>query len=96
MTWIRTISLKDADAKLLQSLEETRRLYPIEYAVPVDSVRPDDGEASRIIMTHSLFPDVLRHAFSAFGALMQPDLPLQRRHHELIAATVSALNDCFY
>jgi hypothetical protein len=41
-------------------------------------------------------PDVLQHTFSTFGALMSPDLPLERRHHEMIAATVSALNSCYY
>ncbi len=96
MTWIKTIALKDADPELLQSLEQTQKLYPQDYAIPVDSVRPEHGEAASILMTHSLLPDVLRHAFSTFGALMQPDLPLKRRHHELIAATVSALNGCFY
>jgi hypothetical protein len=96
MAWIKTVSMNEADGKLLQSLEETRKLYPQEYALPVESVRPADGEAASILMSHSLMPDVLRHAFSTFGALMQPDLPLNRRHHELIAATVSALNDCFY
>jgi hypothetical protein len=48
------------------------------------------------VLSHSLIPEALRHAFSTFGALMNPDLPLERRQHEMIALTVSALNRCFY
>ena len=32
----------------------------------------------------------------AFGVLLAPELPLQRRQHEMIATLVSALNRCFY
>ena len=47
-------------------------------------------------MSHSLLPDTLYHAFATYGTLLSPDLPLTRRQHEMIAATVSALNSCFY
>ena len=36
------------------------------------------------------------HSFSAFGAMMSPDLPLRREQHEMIAAMVSITNRCFY
>jgi hypothetical protein len=36
------------------------------------------------------------HAMSTFGALLDPALPLSRRQHEMIAAVVSAQNQCFY
>ncbi|MDX2037873.1 MAG: hypothetical protein SFX72_14575 [Isosphaeraceae bacterium] len=68
-------------------------LYPREYAEPVaelDSARPG------ITAVHSLIPEALRHAFSTFGALMSPDLPLNRREHELIALVVSSTNECRY
>jgi alkylhydroperoxidase family enzyme len=38
----------------------------------------------------------LFHAFATFGALMAPDLPLERQQHEMIATVVSATNRCHY
>ena len=98
MTWIKTVPLSEADDTLRQALERARAGYPIEYSpegqkqmrVP-DAVRNDS-----IVMSHSLIPRALEHFFSGHAALMDPALPLQRRQHELIAATVSALNHCFY
>ena len=52
--------------------------------------------ASSIVASHSLIPQALYHAFATFGVLMSPDLPLERRQHEMIAARVSALNRCHY
>jgi hypothetical protein len=43
-----------------------------------------------------LIPQALHHAFATFGALMAPDLPLQRRQHEMIATMVSLINKCHY
>jgi alkylhydroperoxidase family enzyme len=48
------------------------------------------------VASHSLIPQALHHAFSTFGALMSPDLPLDRRHHEMIATMVSVTNRCVY
>jgi hypothetical protein len=39
---------------------------------------------------------VLFHAFSTFGALLSPELPLARRQHEMIATMVSVTNRCHY
>ncbi|HEY1660217.1 MAG TPA: hypothetical protein VGG14_17830 [Candidatus Sulfotelmatobacter sp.] len=93
MTWIRTISQSEADEKLLKAIETERAFYPKEYAVPV---HPDPSGASSIVGSHTLIPDALYHAFSTFGALMSPDLPLQRRQHEMIATMVSVTNRCKY
>jgi hypothetical protein len=41
-------------------------------------------------------PQALYHAFAAFGAMMSPDLPLSRRHHEMITTVVSVTNRCHY
>jgi len=71
-----------------------RAIYPIEYATPVHP--KNNGESSSIVAAHSLIPDALFHAFSTFGALMSPDLPLQRRQHEMIATMVSVANRCVY
>jgi len=93
MTWIRTVSLSEADEKLLQAIEGEKLLYPKEYG---DPVHPDASGASSIVGSHTLIPQALNHAFSTFGALMSPDLPLERRQHEMIATVVSVTNRCVY
>ena len=93
MTWIRTIPLNQADEKLRKAMDGQRDLYPVEYAVPVHPV--EDG-GSQITASHSLIPEALYHAFATFGALMSPELPLQRRQHEMIATMVSVTNRCVY
>src|SRR3954470_17997487 len=93
MTWIRTVSLSEADEKLRKAIEGEKLLYPKEYA---DPVHPDASGASSIVGSHTLIPEALYHAFSTFGALMSPDLPLQRRQHEMIATMVSVTNRCVY
>ncbi len=94
MTWITTIPFDEADAALRQAMEAQRALYPGEYAEPVHPTA--DGESSSIVASHSLIPDALFHAFATFGALMAPDLPLGRRHHEMITTVVSVTNRCRY
>ena len=93
MTWIKTVSMDD-DERVRAAVEAERKLYPQEYATPVHPV--NNGESSSIVASHSLLPEVLYHSFSAFGAMMAPELPLQRRQHEMIATMVSVTNRCFY
>jgi alkylhydroperoxidase family enzyme len=93
MTWIKTIPLTEADEKLRQAIEGEKSFYPREYA---DPVHPDASGASSIVGSHTLIPQALYHAFSTFGALMAPDLPLERRQHEMIATVVSVTNRCQY
>lgn len=93
MTWIRTIPLSAADAKLRKAMEDQKALYPEEYATPV---HPAPGGGSEIVASHSLIPEALYHAFATFGALMSPELPLARRQHEMIATMVSVTNRCVY
>jgi len=93
MTWIKTVSPSE-DEEVKKASESQRHLYPIEYATPVHPTL--DGETAGIVESHSLIPDALFHAFSTFGALMSPDLPLQRHQHEMIATMVSVTNRCFY
>jgi len=93
MTWIKTVPLSEANEDLLRALESQRTLYPQEYASPVFLA---DDEMAGIVASHSLIPDALYHAFSTFGALMSPDLPLTRRQHEMITTLVSVTNRCFY
>ncbi len=93
MTWIKTVPLSEANESLLRALESQRALYPKEYATPVFQT---DDELAGIVASHSLIPDALFHAFSTFGALMSPELPLTRRQHEMITTMVSVTNRCFY
>jgi hypothetical protein len=99
MTWIRTVPLAEADGRLLDALAAHRPLYPREYAEPVHSAERVPGtetEVAGIVASHSLIPDALYHAFSTFGTLMSPDLPLSRRQHEIITTMVSITNQCLY
>jgi hypothetical protein len=93
MTWIKTIRPED-DARVQKAMLDQRKLYPVEYATPVPIV--DHGISEGIVGSHSLLPNVMFHAFSTFGALMSPDLPLGREQHEMIATMVSVTNRCFY
>jgi hypothetical protein len=93
MTWIKTIRMED-DERVRDAMTRQRKLYPMEYATPVPVV--DNGAENSIVGSHSLLPDVLYHAFSTYGALLSPDLPLRRDQHEMIATMVSVTNRCFY
>ena len=93
MTWIKTIPLDEGDENLRRAVEAQRALYPKEYASPV---HPTPDGTSGIVATHSLIPDALHHAFSTFGVLMSPELPLTRRQHEMITTVVSVTNRCRY
>lgn len=93
MTWIKTISPAESE-ELRKVVEAQRDLYPIEYATPVHPT--PDGATAGIVASHSLIPQALFHAFSTFGSLMSPDLPLDRRKHEMITTVVSVTNRCHY
>lgn len=93
MTWIETHSPNDAIGTLKAAFEAQRAIYPIEYATPAI---PTSSGAAGIVASHSLIPEALHHAFSTFGVLTSPDLPLERRHHEMIATVVSVTNRCRY
>jgi len=93
MAWIKTIPFDEADEKLQKILMQTRMSYPEEYETPAEKASTINES---IVDSHTLIPDALLHAFSTFSALMSPDLPLERRQHEMIATMVSLENDCFY
>jgi hypothetical protein len=93
MTWIRTIPLAEASDALRRAIDAQRALYPREYD---DPVHPTGDGTSDIVSSHSLIPEALHHAFSTFGALMSPKLPLTRSQHEMITTVVSVTNRCRY
>ena len=99
MTWIRTVGMAEADDRLKAALAAQRSLYPAEYATAVHAADPGEAagdEVAGIVASHSLIPDALYHAFSTFGALLSPHLPLSRRQHEMITTVVSVTNHCHY
>ena len=93
MAWIKTIPFDEADDELKEILTKTRMSYPKEYAAGNPPTIPLDES---IVDSHTLIPQALYHSFTAFSAMMAPDLPLSRRQHEMIATMVSLTNDCFY
>ena len=93
MTWIKTVSPAESE-EVRKAVESQRELYPVEYATPVHPTA--DGQTAGIVASHSLIPQALYHAFSTFGALMSPELPLTRRQQEMITTVVSVTNRCHY
>ncbi len=97
MPWIKTVRIEEAGEDLKEAFKAQAGLYPPEYAVRVEAAEQlSKGDGAGILASHSLLPKTLYHAFSTYGTLLSPALPLSRRQHEMIAATVSVLNDCFY
>lgn len=97
MAWIKTVPPNESEP-VRAAMQAQRALYPAAYAGSPQSAErlPAAVLAESIVASHSLIPPALEHAFSAFGVLLDPALPLSRRDHEMIATTVSALNRCFY
>ena len=82
MTWIRTIPMSEtseSDIGLRAAYAALAPLYPPEYGQP--SPLPELAGES-IVASHSLLPEAMRHAFSTYGALLGPDLPLSRRRRD--------------
>jgi hypothetical protein len=96
MPWIKTVSPREADPPLREIYKQIYSLYPGEYSESVPTLVRADGSEDSIVAAHSLIPQAMLHIVSAHGVLIQPDLPLSRRQHEMIATVVSAQNECFY
>lgn len=96
MTWIAT--RPPTDPAVGKALVGAARGYPSEYAPERRGERrvPPLVANDNIVLSHSLIPAAMEHAFASFGALLDPQLPLTRREHELIAQVVSSTNGCFY
>jgi hypothetical protein len=96
MTWIKTVPPGAADDSLRAIYQSIYSLYPPEYRDSVPALVKADGNEDSIVAAHSLIPEAMRHIMSVHGILIQPNLPLTRRQHEMIATVVSAQNRCFY
>jgi hypothetical protein len=92
MAWIRTTPREGDDDAIARSRAMQRALCPMMYGESGPAELGDDS----IVASHTLIPDAQYHAFATFGVLMSPDLPLERRHHEMIATMVSVTNRCRY
>ncbi len=98
MTWIKTLTPTAENPAVAEAMRTLVALYPSEYspARRHERILPDAVKNDNVMLSHSLIPDAMFHAFAAFGSLLDPSLPLTRRQHEMIATTVSTLNRCFY
>lgn len=81
MAWIRVIKETDAEGELA-------RLY--------EKLTAGWGGVDNILKIHSLSPESLEKHFQLYAVLMKGSPGLPREKREMIAVTVSALNDCFY
>src|SRR5262245_35912189 len=98
MTWIETHPPSPERPDLAAAMQDALAGYPAE-STPARQAEMRVAAAVRrdsIVGVHSLIPQVLRHIFAAYREMISPDLPLARRQQEMIAATVSILNDCYY
>ena len=55
-----------------------------------------DGALDNILKVHSLNPGALRALMSFYNGVMHGECAISLRRREMIAVTVSELNDCFY
>jgi alkylhydroperoxidase family enzyme len=82
MAWIRTIDPEHAEGRL-------RRSY--------DTALERAGRVYGIVRLMSLDPATLDASMGLYlSTTVSPRVPLPRWFRELIAVTVSRLNDCFY
>ena len=95
MTWIQKRS--PSDPEVAAAIRDAMVGYPPEYdpARRKDRKLPPAVMNDSIVLAHTQIPGALRHVFAGFAAMMDPSLPLERRQHEMIATTVSVLNDCY-
>ena len=89
MAWIRIIGMAEATGDLAEA-------YAKMAARPMPPVyRSPHGDAAGIVRAHSLDPALLAAAFH-FSGTLATDATLPWAERELINASVSRLNQCFY
>lgn len=67
--------------------------YVPEDELPARHRVPDQDNILRV---HGVHPAVMRRHYDLYVALMHAPGPLERRQREMIAVTVSAINECRY
>jgi alkylhydroperoxidase family enzyme len=68
------------------------RYVPESELADADRVPDPDN----ILQIHAVHPAVMRQHYELYRQLMHRPGPLARRHREMIAVRVSALNECRY
>jgi alkylhydroperoxidase family enzyme len=81
MTWIRVIDEQEAEGELAH-------LY--------DDLADRSGQVDNILKCHSLHPAGLAAHNDLYRAVMAGTATLRKIDREMIAVTVSRLNDCHY
>ena len=89
MAYLRLTGYRDATGALRDAYEgmKKRPLPPV--------YRPGHGDAPGIIRAHSLDPVLLPRVFG-FSGMLNGQGPLSWPERELVNATTSRLNQCFY
>ena len=81
MTWIRTVDEAEATGIVKKYYDGSRRSW---------------GGVDNIIKAHSLNPTALRALMTFYNGVMHGDGELSLAQREMIAVTVSAINECEY
>lgn len=81
MTWIRTVDEAEATGYVKQVYHATRRSW---------------GGVDGIIKAHTLNDKALRALMTFYNGVMHGDCDLTLAQREMIAVTVSVLNECEY
>ena len=81
MTWIRTISEEEATGTVAKFYNGSKRSW---------------GGVDNIIKSISLNPNALRALMTFYNGVMHGDGDLTLGQREMIAVTVSVLNECHY
>ncbi|MCP4360725.1 MAG: peroxidase [Chloroflexi bacterium] len=81
MTWIKTVGEEEATGMVAKIYKGTRRSW---------------GGVDNIIKAHSLNTAALRALMIFYNGLMHGDCDLTLAQREMIAVTVSVLNECEY
>ena len=61
-----------------------------------DRYRGADGSLDNILRIHALNPRSMRDHVELYAHLMRGPSPVSRIQREMLAVTVSVVNDCFY
>jgi len=99
-------SFRTSRLPLDDSGQVTRQLAHIPY-VPYEEAQGlladlyrqyggSEMNVDNIVRVHSLNPPSMEHHLRLYAHLMRGRSPLSRAQREMIAVTVSAVNDCFY
>lgn len=82
MTWIDTVDEGDASGVLSDLYQAMRD--------------PVNDRVDNILKVHSLHPEGLKAHFAVYRAAMQSTRGLSKAEREMVALTVSQLNECHY